>query len=79
MPLRSDSENFALIKVIGVGGGGSNAGVGMFDNSLTTKARRRAKNFEDRDRGDEEEDGIIGSSEDGRTREFRPPIDLLDS
>lgn len=25
MPLRSDSENFALIKVIGVGGGGSNA------------------------------------------------------
>jgi cell division protein FtsZ len=25
MPLRSDSENFALIRVIGVGGGGSNA------------------------------------------------------
>jgi cell division protein FtsZ len=25
MPLRSDSENFALIKVIGVGGGGNNA------------------------------------------------------
>ncbi len=25
MPLRSDAENFALIKVIGVGGGGSNA------------------------------------------------------
>jgi cell division protein FtsZ len=25
MPLRSDSENFALIKVIGIGGGGSNA------------------------------------------------------
>ena len=25
MPLRSDSENFALIKVIGVGGGGCNA------------------------------------------------------
>mgnify|MGYP006170689451 CR=1 FL=1 len=25
MPLRSDSENFALIKVIGVGGGGTNA------------------------------------------------------
>src|SRR5260221_812754 len=25
MPLRSDIENFALIKVIGVGGGGSNA------------------------------------------------------
>jgi cell division protein FtsZ len=26
MPLRSDAEHFALIKVIGVGGGGSNAG-----------------------------------------------------
>ena len=25
MPLRSDSENFALIRVVGVGGGGSNA------------------------------------------------------
>src|SRR3989440_11999295 len=25
MPLRSDIENFALIKVVGVGGGGSNA------------------------------------------------------
>ena len=25
MPLRSDSENFALIRVIGIGGGGSNA------------------------------------------------------
>jgi hypothetical protein len=25
MALRSDSENFALIRVIGVGGGGSNA------------------------------------------------------
>ena len=25
MPLRSDAENFALIKVIGIGGGGSNA------------------------------------------------------
>ena len=25
MPLRSDAEHFALIKVIGVGGGGSNA------------------------------------------------------
>jgi cell division protein FtsZ len=25
MPLRSDSENFALIKVVGIGGGGSNA------------------------------------------------------
>src|SRR4026209_1005021 len=25
MPLRSDSENFALIRVIGVGGGGTNA------------------------------------------------------
>ena len=25
MPMRSDSENFALIRVIGVGGGGSNA------------------------------------------------------
>ena len=25
MPLRSDSEHFALIRVIGVGGGGSNA------------------------------------------------------
>src|SRR2546421_12999473 len=25
MPLRSDIENFALIKVVGIGGGGSNA------------------------------------------------------
>lgn len=41
------------------GGGNSNAGSGAFDNPLATKARRRAKDFDNRDRVDEEEEGIV--------------------
>src|SRR5256714_563768 len=37
MPLRSDIENFALIKVVGVGGGGSNAGNRMIRAELVDK------------------------------------------
>ena len=44
----------------GDGGGGNNAGSAAFDNPLTTKARRRAKDFEDRDRDDDEDDRIVG-------------------
>jgi cell division protein FtsZ len=35
MPLRSDSENFALIRVIGVGGGGSNAVNRMIQSGMS--------------------------------------------
>src|SRR5256714_7612591 len=34
MPLRSDIENFALIKVVGIGGGGSNAVNRMIQTEL---------------------------------------------
>ena len=39
------------------GGGGNNAGSAFFDSPLATKARRRANDFDNRDR-DGEEDGI---------------------
>ncbi len=43
----------------GGGGGGNNAGSAAFDNPLATKARRRAKDFDNRDRGEEEEEGVF--------------------
>ena len=36
-----------------------NAGSGFFDSPLATKARRRANDFDNRNRDDEEEDGIV--------------------
>ena len=53
----------------GDGGGNDagNAGSGFFDSPLATKARRRAKDFENRDRDDDEGRIIVDVDPEGES------------
>jgi hypothetical protein len=51
----------------GSNGGGTNAGSGVFDNPLATKARRRANDFDNANRDDDDDRTVVDVHPDGES------------
>jgi hypothetical protein len=61
----------------GGNGGGTNAGSGVFDNPLATKARRRANDFDNADRDEEDDRTFVDVDPDGESVYQTNSVDLI--